>query len=181
VVRAQPTLWIGGSEEEIAAWHLLHEEGRVLAAHRPLTGGDVLEKARPDERLGRCVHHLGTPGVVDDRRRQGDDLEFGRGVEAEVVPGTSLSVDTEADTITADFDLDGATPGLGDVRVTNPESQVATLVDGFEVLDASLPDLRVSKTAEESSIDPVPGRLPKLGETDNSVNSDPLIDDVAFG
>jgi uncharacterized repeat protein (TIGR01451 family) len=73
---------------------------------------------------------------------------------AEVVPGTNLVVNTGADTISADFDLDGATPGLWDVRVTNPDSQVATLADGFTVLDATLPDLWISKTAEESTIEP---------------------------
>jgi uncharacterized repeat protein (TIGR01451 family) len=81
-------------------------------------------------------------------------VDLVRGAEAEVVPGTSLSVDTEAGTITADFDLNGATPGLWDVRVTNPDSQEATLAGGFEVLDATLPDLRISKTAAAGAIDP---------------------------
>jgi serine protease AprX len=72
----------------------------------------------------------------------------------EVISGTNLFVDTEADTITVDLDLDGATPGLWDVRVTNPGPDTATLEDGLRVLDATLPDLRISKTAAESTVEP---------------------------
>jgi uncharacterized repeat protein (TIGR01451 family) len=73
--------------------------------------------------------------------------------DAEVIAGIDLTVDTEADTITADFDLNGATPGLWDVRVTNSSTQTATLEDAFTVI-AALPDLSVFKTAAKGSIEP---------------------------
>jgi uncharacterized repeat protein (TIGR01451 family) len=74
-----------------------------------------------------------------------------RGVQT--IPGVNVSVDTDNDVITADFNLAGAAPGLWDVRVTNPEES-ATLEDGLLVLDATLPDLVVTKTASQSQVDP---------------------------
>jgi serine protease AprX len=72
---------------------------------------------------------------------------------ASVISGTNLVVDTDADTITADFDLNGATPGLWDVRVTNSSTRTATLDDAFTMVEA-LPDLRISKTSTDSVIEP---------------------------
>jgi serine protease AprX len=72
---------------------------------------------------------------------------------ATVIPGTNVTVDTSTDTITADFNLTGATPGLYDVRVDN-STEYAVLQDAFRVLDATLPDLSVNKSASDARIDP---------------------------
>jgi uncharacterized repeat protein (TIGR01451 family) len=74
-----------------------------------------------------------------------------RGLSA--IPGTNLIVDTDADTITTDFNLTGATSGSWDVRVTNSSTQTATLEDAFTVID-TLPDLGISKTATKGVIEP---------------------------
>lgn len=70
-----------------------------------------------------------------------------------VITGTNLVTDPDVDTITADFDLNGATPGLWDVRVTNPSTLSDTLENGFLVIDSALPDLTVSNSATESSVE----------------------------
>jgi uncharacterized repeat protein (TIGR01451 family) len=83
----------------------------------------------------------------------GDNLNVDLTYGVEVIPGTDLNVDAEADTITADFDLDGATPGLWDVQVTDAEGATGTLNNALRVLDANLPDLSISKTAKEGFIE----------------------------
>jgi len=58
------------------------------------------------------------------------------------IPGTSVAV-VDPTQITCQFDLTGATIGLWDVTVTNPDAQSDTLADGFEVVagDVSSPDI----------------------------------------
>jgi serine protease AprX len=82
----------------------------------------------------------------------GDNLNVDLIYEAEVIPGTDLNVDPEADTIITDFNLNGATPGMWDVQVTNADGVTATLENALQVLDATLPDLSVSKVTEERII-----------------------------
>ena len=72
---------------------------------------------------------------------------------ASTIPGTNAVVDTDNDTITADFNLNSATPGWWDVRVDNP-TESAMLTSAILVLDSTKPDLVVIKTAEYNSIDP---------------------------
>jgi serine protease AprX len=74
--------------------------------------------------------------------------------DAVEIAGEDLTVDTEADTIHADFDLEGAAPGMWDVRVNNSSAASATLEGAFNVLDATLPDLTISKTAHRSLVAP---------------------------
>jgi len=57
------------------------------------------------------------------------------------IAGTFESVVSETE-ITCDFDIAGATTGLWDVTVTNPDTQSGTLPEGFDVLlDVSPPDI----------------------------------------
>ncbi len=76
---------------------------------------------------------------------------------ASVINGTGLTVNTTASIITATFNLNGATPGLWGVRVVNSVAMSDTLENAFSVIDATKPDMGISKTAAQSQIDP--GRL----------------------
>jgi uncharacterized repeat protein (TIGR01451 family) len=73
--------------------------------------------------------------------------------DVEEIAGSNLRVDTDADTITADFDLRGATPGSWDVRVNNSSTVSVVLPGAFTVLAAPFPNLRVSKMADRSTVE----------------------------
>jgi uncharacterized repeat protein (TIGR01451 family) len=104
-----------------------------------------------------------TPGmaynnaILQDADISGSGFEAGATVTlvrgAESINGANVIVDTDNDIITADFNLNGATVGWWDVRVDNP-SESATLEDALLVLDSTKPDLVISKTAEDTQIDP---------------------------
>jgi len=72
---------------------------------------------------------------------------------AQVIPGTNLVVNPDTDRITARFNLTGATPGQWDVRVNNPDEN-ATLADAFYILDATLPEVAISKTTDQLLVQP---------------------------
>jgi uncharacterized repeat protein (TIGR01451 family) len=74
--------------------------------------------------------------------------------DAVEIVGENLTVDTEADTIRADFDLDEAAPGAWDVRVNNSSAVSVTLENAFNVLDSTLPDLSISKTVDQGLVAP---------------------------
>jgi uncharacterized repeat protein (TIGR01451 family) len=72
---------------------------------------------------------------------------------ATIINGTNVVVNGAGTSIEADFNLAGQTPGLYDVRVDNP-SEYAVLADSFLLLDSTLPDLYINKTAAVSQIAP---------------------------
>jgi len=79
---------------------------------------------------------------------RGQDLRPGamvRLVHGEVgdISGSGVIVAPDGSSLTATFDLTGATPGLWDVEVTNFDLQTATLSNGFTIEVLLAPQLRV--------------------------------------
>jgi uncharacterized repeat protein (TIGR01451 family) len=76
------------------------------------------------------------------------------GLETDII-GTNTVVSSSGTLVTTSFDLKGAVPGVRNVVVTNPDSNSATLLNGFTIEQGGAPDVRISKAGTAA----VPGRV----------------------
>jgi peptidoglycan-associated lipoprotein len=93
--------------------------------------------------------------------------------ETDVIPSVSNELSEDGESVEADLDLDGATPGVYDVEVKNADGTKAVLKQSFTVAEALAADLEEEEEVEEEVVE-------EVEEEEEPVDPNSLFESIYF-